>query len=75
VIAVLAVHVGAKAMVVFGMGDSIIVASVVAGAIGLALGVINGFFIATLKLPTPIVTLGTLNVFRGFLLTFVGTQR
>ena len=42
--------------------------------IGLALGLINGFFIATLRLPTLIVTLGTLNVFRGFLLTFVGTQ-
>ena len=48
--------------------------SLVAGAIGLALGLINGFFIATLRLPTLIVTLGTLNVFRGFLLTFVGTQ-
>ena len=38
------------------------------------LGLINGFFIATLGLPTLIVTLGTLSVFRGFLLTFVGTE-
>ncbi len=73
-IAAFAMYVGTKAMVAFGMGDSILVAFVVAGAIGLALGLINGFFIATLKLPTLIVTLGTLNVFRGFLLTFVGTQ-
>ena len=73
-IAAFAMYAGAKAMVAFGMGDSILVAFVVAGAIGLALGLINGFFIATLKLPTLIVTLGTLNVFRGFLLTFVGTQ-
>jgi simple sugar transport system permease protein len=73
-IAAFAMYVGAKAMVAFGMGDSIFVAFLVAGAIGLALGLINGFFIATLKLPTLIVTLGTLNVFRGFLLTFVGTQ-
>lgn len=73
-IAAFAMYVGTKAMVAFGMGNSILVAFAVAGVIGLALGLINGFFIATLKLPTLIVTLGTLNVFRGFLLTFVGTQ-
>ena len=73
-VAAFAMYVGTKAMVAFGMGDSIVVAFAVAGAIGLALGLINGFFIATLKLPTLIVTLGTLNLFRGFLLTFVGTQ-
>ena len=42
---------------------------------GAALGAINGVFIAFLGLPTLIVTLGTLSVFRGFLLTFVGSQR
>ena len=42
---------------------------------GAALGAINGFFIAVLGLPTLIVTLGTLSIFRGFLLTFVGSQR
>ncbi len=42
---------------------------------GAALGAFNGFFIAFLGLPTLIVTLGTLSVFRGFLLTFVGSQR
>ena len=73
-IAAFAMYVGTKAMVAFGMGDSILVAFLVAGVIGLALGLINGFFIATLGLPTLIVTLGTLSVFRGFLLTFVGTQ-
>jgi len=73
-IAAFAMYVGTKAMVAFGMGDSILVAFLVAGGIGLVLGLINGFFIATLGLPTLIVTLGTLSVFRGFLLTFVGTQ-
>lgn len=43
--------------------------------VGAALGAINGFFIAFLGLPTLIVTLGTLSVFRGFLLTFIGSQR
>lgn len=43
-------------------------------AIGAGLGAINGVFIALFGLPTLIVTLGTLSVFRGFLLTFVGSK-
>ena len=73
-IAAFAMYVGTKSMIVFGMGDSILVAFLVAGGIGLLLGLINGFFIATLRLPTLIVTLGTLSVFQGFLLTFIGTE-
>jgi len=48
---------------------------VMAMIFGAVLGAINGFFIAFLGLPTLIVTLGTLSVFRGFLLTFIGSQR
>lgn len=44
-------------------------------AIGAALGAVNGLFIAGFGLPTLIVTLGTLSVFRGALLTFVGSER
>jgi simple sugar transport system permease protein len=43
--------------------------------IGACLGAINGFFVVICRLPTLIVTLGTLSVFRGFLLTFIGSQR
>ena len=43
--------------------------------IGALLGAVNGIFIAGFGLPTLIVTLGTLSVFRGFLLTFVGSER
>lgn len=43
--------------------------------LGGGLGAINGLFIAGFGLPTLIVTLGTLSVFRGFLLTFVGSLR
>ena len=50
----------------------IFVLAMLAGAV---LGAINGLFIAFFQLPTLIVTLGTLSVFRGFLLTFVGSQR
>ena len=43
--------------------------------IGALLGAVNGFFVVICRLPTLIVTLGTLSVFRGFLLTFIGSQR
>ncbi len=43
--------------------------------IGAGLGALNGVLIAGLGLPTLIVTLGTLSVFRGYLLTFVGSER
>ena len=43
--------------------------------IGAALGALNGLLIARFALPTLIVTLGTLSVFRGSLLTFVGSDR
>ena len=46
----------------------------VGAAIGALLGTINGILIAFFRLPTLIVTLGTLGLFRGFLLTFLGTR-
>ena len=43
--------------------------------IGASLGAFNGVLIAVFGLPTLIVTLGTLSIFRGALLTFVGTAQ
>ena len=42
--------------------------------IGTVLGLVNAVFIGWFRLPTLIVTLGTLSLFRGFLLAFVGTR-
>ena len=42
--------------------------------IGLGLGMINAFFISRFKLPTLIVTLATLSMFRGFLLFAIGNK-
>jgi simple sugar transport system permease protein len=42
--------------------------------IGVLLGLVNAVFIGLLRLPTLIVTLGTLSLFRGFLLAFVGNR-
>ena len=41
---------------------------------GGALGLINGFLVHHLKAPSLIVTIGTQYLFRGFLLTFIGTE-
>jgi simple sugar transport system permease protein len=43
--------------------------------IGAGLGSINGILIAGFGLPTLIVTLGTLSIFRGFMLTFIGQKQ
>jgi simple sugar transport system permease protein len=50
------------------------VAFILAALIGLGLGLINAFFIAQFKLPTLIVTLGTLSMFHGFLLFAIGNN-
>jgi len=44
-------------------------------AVGACLGMINGVLIAGFGLPTLIVTLGTLSIFRGFMLTFIGQKQ
>ncbi|WMS41106.1 ABC transporter permease [Acuticoccus sp. MNP-M23] len=69
-----AMYATTKALMAAGFTDSMALAFVLAGGIGIMLGCVNGFFVATLKLPTLIVTLGTLSVFRGFVLTFIGSQ-
>jgi simple sugar transport system permease protein len=44
-------------------------------ALGSLLGAFNGVLIAGLRLPTLIVTLGTLSIFRGLMLTFIGQKQ
>ncbi|MEA3327863.1 MAG: ABC transporter permease [Chloroflexota bacterium] len=47
---------------------------VISAFLGLILGLINGLIIGVFKLPTMIVTLGTLSLFRGAMLFFVGSD-
>lgn len=54
---------------------TILLAVVLALAIGGLLGLVNGVLVAWLKLPSLIVTIGTLTMYRGALLAFVGTER
>lgn len=46
----------------------------ISGLLGLILGLINGVIIGVFKLPTLIVTLGTLSLYRGAMLFFVGSN-
>ncbi|MCB0045634.1 MAG: ABC transporter permease [Caldilineaceae bacterium] len=73
-IAVFALYATTKLLLAFSPEAPIIVAFVIAALIGLGLGLINAFFIARFKLPTLIVTLGTLSMFHGFLLFAIGNQ-
>ena len=74
-VAVFSLYATTKIVIALGLGDFFVVAFVLACLIGLGLGLFNAVFIALFGLPTLIVTLGTLSLFRGFLLTFVGSNR
>lgn len=73
-IGIFALYATVKLMLYFAPEASIWVGFLIAALIGLGLGLINAFFIAQFKLPTLIVTLGTLSMFHGFLLFAIGNQ-
>lgn len=73
-IGVFALYATVKLMLNYAPDAPIWVGFLVAAIIGLGLGLINAFFIAQFKLPTLIVTLGTLSMFHGFLLFGIGNQ-
>jgi simple sugar transport system permease protein len=66
-------YVTSKVLVAVDFQGSAVVAFLLAGAIGVSLGLFNGVFIALFRLPTLIVTLGSASLLRGFLLAFIGT--
>lgn len=63
-----------KLLLYYNYNGPILLAFIIAGVIGLLLGLINAVLITTFKLPTLIVTLGTSSMFSGFLLTFIGVK-
>jgi len=73
-IAVFALYATVKLMKAYAPDAPILIGFLIAAPIGLGLGLINAFFIARFKLPTLIVTLGTLSMFQGFLLFAIGNQ-
>src|SRR5271157_4535544 len=73
-IAAVAMYGTVKLFVQLNPHAPLILIFLVGAAIGALLGTITGILIAFFRLPTLIVTLGTLGLFRGFLLTFLGTR-
>lgn len=73
-VAVFAQYSTVRLMTIFMPEAPLWIIFVVAAVIGLGLGMINAFFISRFRLPTLIVTLGTLSMFRGFLLFAIGNK-
>ncbi|MFN8491170.1 MAG: ABC transporter permease [Caldilineaceae bacterium] len=73
-IAVFALYSTTKLLLAYYPSAPIWLAFLLSGLIGLGLGLINAFFISRFQLPTLIVTLGTLSMFRGFMLFVIGNK-
>ena len=73
-VAALAMYATVKLLVLGGFYWPLALILATSTLIGAALGLVDGLLIGGLGLPTLIVTLGTLSVFRGALLTFLGTS-
>lgn len=68
-IAVSGMYLGIRSMIEFNI-DNIFFGLLIAAIVGTILGLINASLIALFELPTLIVTLGTLGIFQGLLMTF-----
>ena len=73
-IAAVSFYATSKLLVGMDYGGPMIWVLVLAVAIGALLGLVNALFIATAGLNPFIVTLGTQNLYRGFLLAFIGSN-
>lgn len=73
--AVMSMYVSVVTLEAIEYGGPIALAMLLALAVGAALGTVNGLLVSFLRLPALIVTLGTLTLYRGALLAFVGTDR
>lgn len=56
----------------FEAGTTMVLAMILGLAFGTLLGLFNGFLVAVLKLPSMIVTIGTMALFRGVAQIFIG---
>lgn len=73
--AVMSMYVSVVTLEAIGYEGPIVLAMLLAVVVGAALGAVNGLLVSFLQLPALIVTLGTLTLYRGALLAFVGTDR
>ncbi len=73
-IAAFCMYVTTRYLKAIGFEGSVLLAMAISGGLGILLGMINAVLISSFRLPTLIVTLGTSNMFRGFMLAFIGTK-
>jgi simple sugar transport system permease protein len=73
--AVASMYIATVALTDLGYEGPFILGALLAALIGGLFGLVNAILVTALKLPSLIVTLGTLTLFRGGLLAFVGTAR
>ncbi len=73
--AVASMYITVVALAGVGYEGPVIVAMLLALLVGAAFGSVNAVLVSLLRLPALIVTLGTLTLYRGALLAFVGTDR
>lgn len=73
--AVSAMYISAVLLLEVDYHGPFIIAVILSMAIGGLFGLVNATLVTMLKLPSLIVTLGTLTLFRGGLLAFVGSDR
>lgn len=73
--AVASMYIATVTLLEVGYEGPFIVAALLACVVGGLFGLVNATLVTMLKLPSLIVTLGTLTLFRGGLLAFVGSDR
>lgn len=73
--AVASMYIATSVLIEIDFTGPFVFGGLLAAAIGALFGLVNAILVTKLKLPSLIVTLGTLTLFRGGLLAFVGTQR
>ena len=74
-IAVFAMHTVSRFFGEYYNGAPMLLLFAVGALIGVVLGMFNSIFIARFRLPSFIVTLGTSNIIKGFLLAFIGSKQ
>lgn len=72
-IAIFAAYTTVRWSVDGNLDPGIVVIFCIAMAVGALLGLLNGVVIARFRLPTLIVTLGTQSIYKGVLLTYIGS--
>jgi simple sugar transport system permease protein len=73
-IAIFAMYSTVRILTAYMPDAPIWLAFAISAVIGLGLGLVNAFFISRFKLPTLIVTLATLSMYRGLLLFAIGNK-